>query len=74
MNNTPSCLKPLLQPGDGPIVLVLAPTRELAVQIKVECDKFGASSDIKNTCLYGGAPKHSQISDLRYAFHLRPTA
>ena len=43
--------QPYLQPGDGPIVLVLAPTRELAVQIKVECDKFGASSQIKNTCL-----------------------
>jgi len=28
--------QPYLQPGDGPIVLVLAPTRELAVQIKVE--------------------------------------
>ena len=63
------CSKPYLQAGDGPIVLVLAPTRELAVQIKVECDKFGASSQIKNTCLYGGAPKHSQIADLRYVFH-----
>ncbi len=41
--------KPYLKPGDGPIVLVLAPTRELAVQIKEECDKFGASSEIKNT-------------------------
>lgn len=43
-------LKPYLKPGEGPIVLVLAPTRELAVQIKEECDKFGASSEIKNTC------------------------
>jgi len=57
--------QPYLKPGDGPIVLVLAPTRELAVQIKVECDKFGASSDIKNTCVYGGAPKRQQIADLR---------
>ena len=35
--------------GDGPIVLVLAPTRELAVQIQQECMKFGSSSRIKNT-------------------------
>merc|ERR1719454_1868299 len=57
--------QPYLQPGDGPIVLVLAPTRELAVQIKVECDKFGASSQIKNTCVYGGAPKRHQTGDLQ---------
>jgi len=45
--------------------LVLAPTRELALQIKTECDKFGASSEIKNTVVYGGVPKHSQVRDLR---------
>lgn len=39
--------------GDGPIVLVLAPTRELAVQIQQECIKFGSSSRIKNTCVPG---------------------
>ncbi len=33
----------------GPTVLVLAPTRELAVQIKEEADKFGRSSGIRNT-------------------------
>ena len=54
-----------LKPGEGPIVLVLAPTRELAVQIKEECDKFGSSSDIKNTVVYGGVPKSRQIRDLR---------
>ena len=54
-----------LQPGDGPIVLVLAPTRELAVQIREECQKFGSSSRIKNTCVYGGAPKGPQCRDLR---------
>ena len=54
-----------LKPGEGPIVLVLAPTRELAVQIKEECDKFGASSEIKNTVVYGGVPKSKQVRDLR---------
>ena len=36
-------------PRNGPTLLVLAPTRELAVQIKTECDKFGRSSGIRNT-------------------------
>mmetsp|Transcript_756 Transcript_756/g.2668 ORF Transcript_756/g.2668 Transcript_756/m.2668 type:complete len:419 (+) Transcript_756:113-1369(+) len=57
--------QPYLEPGDGPIVLVLAPTRELAVQIQQECQKFGSSSRIKNTCVYGGAPKGPQMRDLR---------
>lgn len=56
--------QPLLKPGDGPIVLVLAPTRELAVQIQQECSKFGKTSRIRNTCVYGGVPKGQQIRDL----------
>jgi len=57
--------QPFLQRGDGPIVLVLAPTRELAVQIQEECNKFGSSSKIKNTCCYGGVPKMEQARDLQ---------
>ena len=57
--------QPLLAPGDGPIILVIAPTRELAVQIQEECTKFGASSRIRNTCVYGGVPKGGQVRDLR---------
>lgn len=56
--------QPLLSPGDGPICLVLAPTRELAVQIQTECSKFGKSSRIRNTCVYGGVPRGQQIRDL----------
>ncbi|KAM0694706.1 hypothetical protein Q7P36_005062 [Cladosporium allicinum] len=56
--------QPLLAPGDGPIVLILAPTRELAVQIQEEVSKFGKSSRIRNTCVYGGVPKGQQIRDL----------
>jgi ATP-dependent RNA helicase DDX5/DBP2 len=44
---------------------VLAPTRELAVQIKEEADKFGRSSEIKNTVVYGGVKKHTQVAALR---------
>ena len=53
-----------LKPGDGPIAAFLAPTRELALQIKEECDKFGASSGVKNTAVYGGVPKGPQLRDL----------
>ncbi|VVA25906.1 PREDICTED: DEAD-box [Prunus dulcis] len=57
--------QPRLVPGEGPIVLVLAPTRELAVQIQEESSKFGSRSNIRSTCIYGGAPKGPQIRDLK---------
>ncbi|KAK4417785.1 ATP-dependent RNA helicase-like protein DB10 [Sesamum alatum] len=51
-------------PRLGPTVLVLAPTRELATQIQDEAVKFGRSSKISCTCLYGGAPKGPQLKDI----------
>ncbi|XP_072999534.1 DEAD-box ATP-dependent RNA helicase 20-like isoform X1 [Typha latifolia] len=57
--------QPRLVHGDGPIVLILAPTRELAVQIQEEAIKFGSQSNIRSTCIYGGAPKGPQIRDLK---------
>ncbi|KAK4479365.1 hypothetical protein RD792_014877 [Penstemon davidsonii] len=57
--------QPRLAQGDGPVVLVLAPTRELAVQIQQEAAKFGSYANIRSTCIYGGAPKGPQIRDLK---------
>eukprot|EP00285_Hemiselmis_virescens_P002718 CAMPEP_0173412854 /NCGR_PEP_ID=MMETSP1356-20130122/80483_1 /TAXON_ID=77927 ORGANISM="Hemiselmis virescens, Strain PCC157" /NCGR_SAMPLE_ID=MMETSP1356 /ASSEMBLY_ACC=CAM_ASM_000847 /LENGTH=340 /DNA_ID=CAMNT_0014374795 /DNA_START=19 /DNA_END=1038 /DNA_ORIENTATION=+ len=57
--------QPYLQPGDGPIALMLAPTRELAIQSHEVGLKYGQSSNIKLTCVYGGAPKNTQAGDLR---------
>ncbi|XP_057514747.1 DEAD-box ATP-dependent RNA helicase 30-like [Actinidia eriantha] len=57
--------QPRLVHGEGPIVLVLAPTRELAVQIQEEALKFGSHTNIRSTCIYGGAPKGPQIRDLQ---------
>jgi ATP-dependent RNA helicase DDX5/DBP2 len=57
--------QPELRRGDGPIILVLAPTRELAQQIQKECDKFGKSSKIKNSVCYGGVPRRPQEMALR---------
>ncbi|KAM3865461.1 putative ATP-dependent RNA helicase DDX17 [Diretmus argenteus] len=53
-----------LERGDGPICLVVAPTRELAQQVQQVTYEYGKSSRIKSTCVYGGAPKGPQIRDL----------
>ena len=53
-----------LERGDGPVMLTLAPTRELAVQIQADCQKFGTTSRIKSVCTYGGAPKGLQAREL----------
>jgi len=41
-------------------VLILAPTRELALQIQQVCRLFGKEMNIKNVCIYGGASVSSQ--------------
>ncbi|XP_071056693.1 ATP-dependent RNA helicase p62-like isoform X2 [Onthophagus taurus] len=56
--------QPQVERGEGPIVLVLAPTRELAQQIQQVANVFGSSSYIRNTCVFGGAPKGPQARDL----------
>lgn len=58
-----------LKPGDGPICLVLAPTRELAQQIETEALKF-TSTTTRIGCIYGGAPKGSQLGMLRQGVHI----
>ncbi|EDS41578.1 ATP-dependent RNA helicase p62 [Culex quinquefasciatus] len=56
--------------GDGPIALILAPTRELAQQIKQVADEFGRPVKIKNTCLFGGGAKRQQSQDLEYGVEI----
>lgn len=56
--------QPTLARGEGPIVLILAPTRELAQQIQKVAKDFGNSTRIRNTCIFGGAPKGPQARDL----------
>ena len=57
--------QPPLQYGDGPIALILAPTRELAVQIQAECQRFGGPIRVRTAAVYGGVPKGPQIRDLQ---------
>ncbi|KAJ3614973.1 hypothetical protein NHX12_018542 [Muraenolepis orangiensis] len=56
--------QPFLEHGDGPICLVLAPTRELAQQVQQVAAEYCRASRLKSTCIYGGAPKGPQIRDL----------
>lgn len=58
--------RPLMK-SEGPIVLVLAPTRELAQQIQTVAKDFGTHVKpvSRNTCIFGGSPKGPQIRDLQ---------
>jgi len=52
------------RPKPMPCGLVLAPTRELAAQIHVECLKFAYDTGIKCCIIYGGADMREQRNDL----------
>uniref|UniRef100_A0A3Q3SYJ7 RNA helicase n=1 Tax=Mastacembelus armatus TaxID=205130 RepID=A0A3Q3SYJ7_9TELE len=45
----------------GPGMLVLTPTRELALQIETECNKYSYKS-YKSVCIYGGGDRRGQIN------------
>ncbi|XP_020293962.1 ATP-dependent RNA helicase DDX42 isoform X2 [Pseudomyrmex gracilis] len=53
-----------LSAGDGPIGLILAPTRELSQQIYQEARKFGKVYNIQVCCCYGGGSKWEQSKAL----------
>lgn len=50
---------------EGPIGLVLAPTRELATQIHRECKPYIKALNLRAVCAYGGAPIKDQIAELK---------
>ena len=48
-----------------PRSLILAPTRELASQIKEQLDKYGKDLKIKNAVIFGGVGQAAQVAALR---------
>ncbi|KAM9364991.1 putative ATP-dependent RNA helicase DDX43 [Pholidichthys leucotaenia] len=46
---------------NGPGMLVLTPTRELALQIEAECNKYSYKG-YKSVCVYGGGSRRGQIN------------
>ncbi|XP_009146915.2 DEAD-box ATP-dependent RNA helicase 42 [Brassica rapa] len=57
--------QPPVEPGDGPIGLVMAPTRELVQQIHTDIKKFAKSLSIRCVAVYGGSGVAQQISELK---------
>ena len=54
----------------GPVMLVLAPTRELAMQTDVVCNQAGKASGIRSVCIYGGVSKDAQRHQLNAGAHI----
>ena len=56
---------------NGPLALVMAPTRELAIQIDVEMKKITSrKSNICTACIVGGQPIQAQAMELRNGVHV----
>ncbi|KAM8938419.1 putative ATP-dependent RNA helicase DDX43 isoform 2-T2 [Lycaon pictus] len=58
-------LQPVIrEKRNGPGMLVLTPTRELALQVEAECSKYSYKG-LKSVCIYGGGDRNGQIQDLK---------
>lgn len=57
--------QPKLEKGDGPIAVVITPTRELATQICDDASKFTRSLNLKVVAVYGGPNISEQIGMLK---------
>jgi ATP-dependent RNA helicase DDX5/DBP2 len=55
-----------VHPRKSPSVLILAPTRELAIQIENEAQKFSKNCRFETMCVYGGSSKGPQIRRLNH--------
>ncbi|XP_033883359.2 ATP-dependent RNA helicase DDX42 [Acipenser ruthenus] len=54
-----------LQPGDGPIGVIVCPTRELCQQIHAECKRFGKAYNLRSVAVYGGGSMWEQAKALQ---------
>lgn len=62
---------PSTTPGQGPRVLILVPTRELAMQVATQAVKYSKYlPKVKTVCLYGGAPYPVQNRQLARPYEI----
>ncbi|CAL8141419.1 unnamed protein product [Orchesella dallaii] len=57
--------QPSLEETDGPISVIMAPTRELCLQIGKDAKKFCKSLNLRVVCVYGGTGISEQIAELK---------
>ncbi|KAF5395954.1 DEAD-box ATP-dependent RNA helicase [Paragonimus heterotremus] len=57
--------QPRLLRGDGPICLILVPTRELAQQVLAVAQDFASAAGMRTMCFYGGSSRGPQMRDLQ---------
>jgi superfamily II DNA/RNA helicase len=58
-------------PGRGPRVLILVPTRELALQVAQEATVYSQYlSRVKTVCIYGGVPYPAQYRELSRPYEI----
>lgn len=57
--------QPPIANGDGPIAVILAPTRELASQIHKECKTYLAAYQLRAVAAYGGSDLKANIADMK---------
>ncbi|KAI8447970.1 hypothetical protein BY996DRAFT_6433455 [Phakopsora pachyrhizi] len=54
-----------LEPLEGPIAMIMTPTRELATQIYKEGRPFLKALGLRAACAYGGSPLKDNIADMK---------
>ena len=54
----------------GPLALVLAPTRELVVQVSMEARKLAPSRHFRTVAIYGGQRFRQQLTELKSGCHI----
>uniref|UniRef100_A0A671YI78 ATP-dependent RNA helicase DDX42 n=1 Tax=Sparus aurata TaxID=8175 RepID=A0A671YI78_SPAAU len=54
-----------LEEGEGPIAVIVCPTRELCQQIHAECKRFGKAYSLRSVAVYGGGSMWEQAKALQ---------
>lgn len=60
----PLVMKVKYAQGDHPRALILAPSKELVIQIARVLDDLTKNTDIRSVCLYGGIGKKTQVEEI----------